>query len=89
MQRAFPSVRQISQYNATKPELGVRPYVYLLSKQSRAEGFIVTQFAERYPEGIAQMAQWIKEGKLKCREHVVMGFENAPSVRADRRVAGR
>jgi hypothetical protein len=69
---------QISQYNATKPELGVRPYVYLLSKQSRAEGFIVTQFMEHYPEGIAQMAQWIKEGRLKYREHIVMGFENAP-----------
>ena len=69
---------QISQYNAAKPELGVRPYIFLLSKQCRAEGFIVTQFMERYPEGMAQMAQWMKEGKLKYREHIVNGFENAP-----------
>ncbi|MGA3295030.1 MAG: NADP-dependent oxidoreductase [Candidatus Acidiferrales bacterium] len=69
---------QISQYNAANPELGVRPYVYLLSKQSRAEGFIISQFADRFPEGIAQMAQWLKEGNLKYREHVVTGFENAP-----------
>jgi NADPH:quinone reductase len=69
---------QISQYNSSKPEVGVRPYIYLLSKQSRAEGFIVSQFADRFPEGIAQMAQWLKEGKLKYREHVVEGFENAP-----------
>ena len=69
---------QISQYNSARPEPGVRPYVFLLSKQSRAEGFIVSQFADRFPEGVARMAQWIKEGKLKYREHFVEGFENAP-----------
>jgi NADPH-dependent curcumin reductase CurA len=69
---------QISQYNSAKPEVGVRPYIYLLSKQARAEGFIITQFAPRFPEGIAQMAQWLKEGKLKHREEIVDGFENAP-----------
>jgi len=69
---------QISQYNSAKPELGVRPYMYLLSKQSRAEGFIVTQWMDRFPEGVAQMARWLKEGKLKHREQIVEGFENAP-----------
>jgi NADPH:quinone reductase len=69
---------QISQYNSAKPELGVRPYVFLLTKQARAEGFIITQFAERFGEGLPQMAQWLKEGKLKHREHIIEGFENAP-----------
>lgn len=69
---------QISQYNSAKPEPGVRPYAYLLTKQARAEGFIVIQFADRFPQGIAQMAQWLKEGKLKYRETVIDGFENMP-----------
>ena len=69
---------QISQYNATKPELGVRPYAYLLTKQARAEGFIISQFMDRFAEGIPQMAQWIKEGKIKYRETIVEGFENMP-----------
>lgn len=69
---------QISQYNATKPEPGVRPYVFLLTKQARAEGFIVTQFADRYAQGRAEMAQWLKEGKLKYRETIIEGFENMP-----------
>ena len=69
---------QISQYNAAQPEQGVRPYIYLLSKQCRAEGFIVRQFADRFPQGIAQMAQWMREGKLKYREHIIEGFENTP-----------
>jgi leukotriene B4 12-hydroxydehydrogenase/15-oxo-prostaglandin 13-reductase len=71
---------QISQYNAVKPEPGLRILIYLLSKQARAEGFLVYQFADRYPEGIARMAQWIKEGKLKYREQIVEGFENTPSA---------
>lgn len=69
---------QISQYNATKPEPGVRPYVFLLTKQARAEGFIITQFAERYAQVRVEMAQWLKDGKLKYRETVIEGFENMP-----------
>ena len=69
---------QISQYNATKPEAGVRPYSYLLTKQARAEGFIISQFMDRFAEGIPQMAQWIKEGRIKYRETIVEGFENMP-----------
>lgn len=69
---------QISQYNLSKPDLAPRVFSYLLTKTARAEGFLVYQFVERFSEGIAQMAQWMKEGKLKCRETVVEGFENAP-----------
>lgn len=69
---------QISQYNLSKPEPGPRIFGYLLTKTARAEGFLVYQFAERFPEGIAQMSQWIKEGKLKYREQIIEGFENMP-----------
>lgn len=69
---------QIAQYNAQGPETGLRILIYLLTKQARAEGFLVYQFADRYLEGIAQMAKWIKEGKLRYREQIVAGFENAP-----------
>ena len=69
---------QISDYNADKPDLGVRPYMHLLAKHARAEGFLVYQFADRFPEGVAQMAQWIKEGKIKYREQFMEGFENVP-----------
>jgi len=69
---------QISQYNLAKPEPGPRIFGYLLNKQAKAEGFIVSQFAARFKEGVGQMAQWIKDGKIKYREHFVDGFENAP-----------
>ena len=38
------------------------------------------QFASRFHEGQQQMAQWIKEGKVKYRETIVDGLENAPEA---------
>ncbi len=67
---------QISQYNLEKPEPGPRILGYVLVKQIKVEGFIVFRWVNRYQEGIAQMAQWLHEGKLKHREEVVDGFEN-------------
>ena len=69
---------QIALYNLETPEPGPRLLPLVLTKQLRVEGFIVTRFAARWPEGYAQMAAWIREGKLKYREQVVDGFENIP-----------
>jgi NADPH-dependent curcumin reductase CurA len=69
---------QISQYNMEKPEMGPRLLPYLLVKQARAEGFLVFQFAERYAEALDQLTQWLQSGRLKYREDIVDGIENAP-----------
>ncbi len=71
---------QISQYNLEKPEPGPRLLSYILVKQARVEGFIVTRFASRFPEGFGQMAKWLGEGKLKYQEQIVEGFENTPKA---------
>jgi NADPH-dependent curcumin reductase CurA len=70
---------QISQYNLEKPEMGPRIILtMLLVRQARAEGFLVSQFVDRYPEGLRQMSQWLKEGKLKYKEDIEHGLENTP-----------
>ena len=70
---------QISQYNLEAPETGPRLILTsLLVKQARAEGFLVFQFVDRYPEGIAQLAQWVREGKVKYKEDIEVGLENTP-----------
>jgi NADPH-dependent curcumin reductase CurA len=74
---------QISQYNLQHPEPGPRLLSQILVKQLKVEGFIVTRFQERWPQGIAQMARWIQEGKLRYREDIVMGFENTPRAFID------
>ena len=68
---------QISQYNLEKPEMGPRLILtMLLVRQAKAEGFLVFQFADKYPEGLKQLAQWLKEGKLKYKEDIEHGIEN-------------
>jgi NADPH-dependent curcumin reductase CurA len=52
----------------------------LLVTRSRMEGFVVFDYADRYAEGARQLAQWLKEGKLKSREDIVKGFERFPET---------
>ena len=44
------------------------------------EGFLVSDYAERFPEGLAQLSTWLKQGKLKYREDVAQGLESAPQA---------
>jgi leukotriene B4 12-hydroxydehydrogenase/15-oxo-prostaglandin 13-reductase len=69
---------QISQYNVEKLEMGPRMLWTLIVKRARVEGFLVTQFADRFDQGLREMARWIQEGKLKYREEFDYGIENAP-----------
>ena len=71
---------QISQYNLTQPDVGPRNLRFLLVKQARMEGFLVFRFADRYDEARARLARWIKDGRIKYREDVVEGLENAPAA---------
>jgi len=71
---------QISQYNLEKPELGPRWLTTILRSQVRIEGFLVFQFLDQYETGQREMAQWIREGKLKYREDIMEGFENTPKA---------
>ncbi len=71
---------QISQYNVERPETGPRPLPLLLFKQARAEGFLVSQFEDRYPQALEQLTHWLREKKLKYREDIVEGIDNAPAA---------
>ena len=70
----------ISQYNSTDPIQGPKNYLSLLVNRARMEGFIVFDFAPRYGIAAREMAQWIAEGKLKHREHIVEGLETFPET---------
>jgi NADPH-dependent curcumin reductase CurA len=53
---------------------------HLIVKRARAEGFLVFDYAERFPEAQRQMAQWLQQGRIKYRENLVDGLENAPKA---------
>jgi hypothetical protein len=76
----IPVCGQISQYNNQKQELGPRFMWTLIAKQAKVEGFLVFQFFDKFGPAAAEMAGWIKEGKLKYREDIVEGFENMPQA---------
>ena len=71
---------QISQYNLEAPEQGPRHLWHLIVKRLRVQGFLVFDFADKYAEALSQMAAWVSEGKLKYREDIVEGLENAPAA---------
>lgn len=71
---------QISLYNLEKPDLGPRVQPYLLVNSALMQGFIITNYAARFAEGIIQIGQWLAQGKLKYVENVVEGFENTPQA---------
>ncbi|AYK08192.1 NADP-dependent oxidoreductase [Brevibacillus laterosporus] len=76
----IPLCGQISLYNSEKQDIGPRVQVQLLKKTATMKGFLVTQYTDRYHEGMTQMAQWIKEGKIKYSENIVEGLENVPEA---------
>ena len=71
---------QISLYNLDKPDIGPRPQAYLLVNSALMKGFIIIDYAPRFPEGVMQLAQWLAAGKLKYAETIVEGFENTPQA---------
>ena len=52
----------------------------LLKRSALMQGFIVTNYSARFGEGVQQLAQWLGEGKLTCRETIVEGFETLPET---------
>ena len=53
----------------------------LLVKRIKMQGFIIfDDYAHRYNEFASQMTEWLSEGKIKYKEQVVDGLENAPNA---------
>lgn len=53
----------------------------LLTKRVRIQGFIVfDDYGDRQPEFVGAMAPWVREGKVKFREDIVEGLEQAPEA---------
>ena len=72
----------ISQYNASGPLQGSDwvPTLMraILTKRLTVRGFLVGDFFPRYNEFASEVVGWVKDGKLKYREDIVEGLENAP-----------
>jgi NADPH-dependent curcumin reductase CurA len=47
------------------------------------QGFIVSNYADKFPEAIKKLSGWLKEGKLTYSETIVEGFDNIPQAFMD------
>jgi NADPH-dependent curcumin reductase CurA len=68
----------ISGYNAGERMLS--DFQNILMKRVRVEGFIILDYLPRFAEAAAVLGRWLVEGKLKHRETIVDGLENAPAA---------
>ncbi|MEM8921082.1 MAG: NADP-dependent oxidoreductase [Pseudomonadota bacterium] len=76
----IPLCGLISTYNATEPVPGPYNFAQLLMRRTKLKGFIILDYLDRFPEGVAQMMQWMQEGKIKFATDVVDGLENASNA---------
>ncbi|MBI2959100.1 MAG: NADP-dependent oxidoreductase [Betaproteobacteria bacterium] len=67
----------VSQYNLTRP-YALKNLRSVLVNRIRMQGFIVADRFDSWPRAKAELAEWLKAGKLKCRESIAQGLENAP-----------
>ena len=70
----------ISRYNAEGPIPGPKNYFNLVFRRARMEGFIVLDYASRFPEAVAEMREWMASGQLKQSKTVIDGFEQLPKA---------
>ena len=70
----------ISTYNDRGRPAGPSNYRNLIGRRGRMEGFIILDYASRFPEAQAALAGWLSEGRLVHAEHIVVGLERAPDA---------
>jgi NADPH:quinone reductase len=68
---------QISQYNLERPPPTFHPGLLIVFR-ARMEGFLVSDYADRFDEAAARLSRWVAEGQIRWREDVTRGLENAP-----------
>jgi NADPH-dependent curcumin reductase CurA len=79
-----PICGRISTYNDTELPPGPNQVPRLLGltlvRRLTFRGFLVFDHADREPDFLRDVGRWIRDGRVKFREHVVDGLENAPEA---------
>jgi NADPH-dependent curcumin reductase CurA len=70
----------VSQYNAAKVQ-GPANYLMLLVARASMTGMVIFDYADQFPQAIAELARWFGDGQITSREHIVHGgVGDFPSV---------
>jgi NADPH-dependent curcumin reductase CurA len=70
----------ISHYNASSPTRGPRNMGLVVSRRLTLRGYIILDHPDRRPAFVEEMSGWLRAGKVRSRETIVDGLENAPEA---------
>ncbi|WP_418637260.1 NADP-dependent oxidoreductase [Winogradskyella sp.] len=73
----------ISVYNNTEAPKSLSVQPFLVKNSALMQGFIVSNYAEKFPEAMTQLTSWLAKGKLIYSETIVEGFDNIPQAFID------
>ncbi|MES2631925.1 MAG: NADP-dependent oxidoreductase [Pseudomonadota bacterium] len=70
----------ISQYNNTTAVQGPKNYLSLLVNRASMQGMVVFDYTDRFPVAVAELAGYLKDGRMKSREDTVHGLQTFPEA---------
>jgi NADPH-dependent curcumin reductase CurA len=70
----------MSRYNDVEPAAGPRNLFMVVTKRLRMQGYIIRDHYDRFPEFFEKAREWVGDGRLRYRETVIDGIENAPGA---------
>jgi NADPH-dependent curcumin reductase CurA len=70
----------ISGYNATEAAPGPRNLFQIVTKRLLMKGYIISDHYDGFGDFLAEMGPWVRDGKIRYRETIVDGIENAPAA---------
>jgi NADPH-dependent curcumin reductase CurA len=76
----IPLCGMIALYNDEQPQPGPRNLIFCIPRRLTLRGFIVSDHFDRFPDFLKDMGEWLRQGRLKNRETIVDGIENAPAA---------
>ncbi|MBF8150621.1 NADP-dependent oxidoreductase [Winogradskyella sp. F6397] len=73
----------ISVYNNTEAPKSLSVQPFLVKNSALMQGFIVSNYTDKFPEAMKNLSTWLAEDKLKYSETIVKGFDNIPNAFID------
>jgi len=70
----------ISRYNDAEPAPGPSNLFMVVTKRLRLQGYIISDHFDRFSSFYEQAQEWVRDGRLRYRETVIEGIENAPGA---------
>jgi hypothetical protein len=59
---------------------GPRVERHLLVKRASMQGLLVMDHEAHYPAALEELSQWVSDGRLRYREDILAGIEQAPGA---------